>query len=251
MNILTGINIVTMLCTTIFTSYQQNLCINSGLYVEKGISIEEKVINNDFGYFKENIKIPYIKSINKNNEAEKINKYIENNILPSIKEAEEVADEYFKGKNEKPYYPYEVRYDYKVTKNTEKVVSLSSDYYEYLGGAHGRTVRLSYTIDYNNVKILSLKDLFNLSYDYKKVINNEIERQIKVKSAQDEYFFFDNGANFKGVTENQDYYLEDNYLIIYFQEYELAPYAAGIVEFKIPISIFKGNFKYWMKYKDR
>ena len=56
--------------------------------------------------------------------------------------------------------------------------------------------------------------------------------------------FFDNGNDFKGINEKSLYYLDNDNLVIYFQEYEIGPYVSGIIEFKIPLSEFKDNFKY-------
>ena len=63
---------------------------------------------------------------------------------------------------------------------------------------------------------------------YKKIINAEILRQIKVR----EIPLLD---SFNGISPEQDYYVSDQVLVIYFQLYELSPYAAGFPYFPIPI----------------
>jgi len=48
---------------------------------------------------------------------------------------------------------------------------------------------------------------------------------------------------FQGIGEDQDYYLQDGALVVVFQQYEIAPYAAGIPEFKIPLNLFGDKFR--------
>ena len=45
---------------------------------------------------------------------------------------------------------------------------------------------------------------------------------------------------FKGIKEDQDFYVDKNNLYIYFPPYEIAPYAAGFVTFKIPFTEIEG-----------
>ena len=40
---------------------------------------------------------------------------------------------------------------------------------------------------------------------------------------------------FKGIRPNQDYYLADHSIVLYFQLYEISPYVAGFPYFPIPI----------------
>ena len=57
---------------------------------------------------------------------------------------------------------------------------------KFTGGAHGITTRLSYSVDNKTGKELQLSDLFKNGYDYKKVINFEIENAIQMD--KDKYF---------------------------------------------------------------
>jgi hypothetical protein len=84
-----------------------------------------------------------------------------------------------------------------------------------------------------------LKDLFKDGYDYKTVINKEVNQQISL--APDNYFSGDLG--FKGIGDDQKYFLEDGFLVVYFSQYEIAPYVTGIPEFKIPLSQFQDGIK--------
>ena len=48
---------------------------------------------------------------------------------------------------------------------------------------------------------------------------------------------------FYGIKDNQKFYLEDKRIVIYFDLYDIAPYAAGIPEFPIPIDNIKNKIK--------
>ena len=242
MNIFQGIGIGLLITSSFSTTYQQNLLINSGLLVENKIEVSEQVIKNDYKYLKEDIKIPQLKSDLFKERADLINSNIKNDILPKVADAEKTAKEYFDntGNVVIPTFPFEIISNYIVNLNNAKLISIYNDYYEYLGGAHGNTIRTSYTGDKQNVRLLILQDLFTKDSNYKDIINKEIVRQINLEPD----IYFNSGKDFKGIKDNQDYYLNGENLIIYYQLYEIAPYVAGIREFKIPLKMFGENYLY-------
>lgn len=228
-------------CSMLYTAYPQKLCISCEIKSESKISAVEKSINKSSNYLKEDIKLPEIIGGNDEKKINMINNVINNNIMPKVKEAEKTAKEYFGGMGqEKPNFPYEVYSRYTVSQNDDKLLSLYNDYYEYLGGAHGMTTRTSYSIDKNKEVLLSLKDLFISGYNYSDIINKEIKLEIN-KNPQ---YYFDSGNEFKGISDNQSFYIEDDNLVIYYQLYDIAPYVFGIPEFKIPLKVFDKNYIY-------
>ena len=48
---------------------------------------------------------------------------------------------------------------------------------------------------------------------------------------------------FKTIDDNQPFYLTDGGLVVYFGQYEIAPYYVGIPEFKIPFSRLKDSIE--------
>ena len=241
MNIFQGIEAVLLITFSLCTTYPQNVLMNCGLIVENKIEVNENIIMNDYKYLKENIKIPQLKNDLFKEKIDLINNTISKDILSKVSEAEKVSKEYFdNAAGIIPKFPFEIISEYTITLNNPKLISIYNDYYEYLGGAHGMTTRTSYTIDKENIRLLKLQDLFKKEYSYKDVINNAIIRQIKLNSD----IYFNSGNDFKGIGDNQNYYLDNDNLIIYYQLYEIAPYVAGIREFKIPIQMFGENFLY-------
>ena len=72
------------------------------------------------------------------------------------------------------------------------------------------------------------------------LINNEIENQIKQPDKQEDQ---DKVYDFYGIKDNQKFYLDDSKIVIYFDLYEIAPYAAGIPEFPIIVENIKPQIK--------
>ena len=50
-------------------------------------------------------------------------------------------------------------------------------------------------------------------------------------------------ADFNSIDENQEYYLSDKFLIIYFQLYEYTPYVYGIPQFHISLEELQPYFR--------
>ncbi|ARK29092.1 DUF3298 and DUF4163 domain-containing protein [Halalkalibacter krulwichiae] len=117
---------------------------------------------------------------------------------------------------------------YEIKTNQRDIVSLTNSHYSYSGGAHGVTLLKSLTMNIKNGFVYSLKDLFKPSTDYKNRLNFLINEQIKERELP-------LIAPFEGVSSNQYYYISDKALIIYFQLYELLPYAWGFPYFVISV----------------
>jgi hypothetical protein len=103
-------------------------------------------------------------------------------------------------------------------------------YYYPFGAAHGMTTRSTPNINLKTGEFYSIFDLFTCSTNWVNEINKIIENMIKT-DPQYSYVYED---GFKGITSNQNFYVDENNLYIYFAPYEIAPYSAGFVTFKIP-----------------
>src|SRR5699024_11901197 len=83
--------------------------------------------------------------------------------------------------------------------------------------------------DLTSGKIYHLKDLFKQGSDYVNVLSNHVKQQIK---ARDIPILND----FDKISKNQDFYIADKCLVLYFQLYEITPYYIGFPMF--PISVY-------------
>lgn len=124
----------------------------------------------------------------------------------------------------------EVLGTYEIKNNQRNVLSLSlSNYTYHARAAHGMTIIKSLTFDLRKGEKCTLKDLFKPGSDYVKRLSALIQEQIKVRDIQ-----LLNG--FTAIRPDQDFYLADKSIVIYFQLYELTAYVYGLPMF--PISIY-------------
>lgn len=218
---------------------KKQVCINDSF------TIEMKKIDENSEFFKANIAYPLLKIkdkyINKdgyNDEIiENINKEVSTYILKYRDKIKTESEEYKKqyqdilSKSGEEYikYQYEVDADYQVTYNKENLISIPIKTYDFTGGAHGMSHIKSYNYDLLSGRELKLKDMFKCDVNYKKVVDSFIKKEIEEK--QDIYFNGEEG--FKGINDKQEFYIDDDGIVIYFQLYEIAPYYVGIPKFKM------------------
>lgn len=109
-------------------------------------------------------------------------------------------------------------------------------YYYPIGAAHGMPSMKTPVINLVTGKFYTLGDLFKGGVSWVNELNKIIKNMIETDK-QYEYIFKD---QFKGIKEDQDFYIDDSNLYIYFPPYEIGPYSAGFVTFKIPFSEIQG-----------
>lgn len=117
---------------------------------------------------------------------------------------------------------------YEIKTNERNVLSLALTGLGDFHGAHPITIVKSITIDAANGNVYELKDLFKPDSGYLEALSKMVSEQIKERDIP-------LLGEFKGVKPDQDYYIADKGLVIYFQQYEIAPYYAGLPYFLIPI----------------
>lgn len=200
--------------------------------------MDKEVVKKQNKYLKSTLEIPIINSGNSKIDGE-FNKKIKEDILNfyqlSLKEAQSFLDDF-----ELEESNFVADASFEVKKNTTNTISILVKYYKYSGGAHGYYEYIPYNIDLRNGENLTLKQIFKEDVDYKVIIDKEIENQIKELSKKEG---LDKIYDFYGIKENQKFYLDDGKIVIYFDLYEISPYAAGIPEFPIIIDNIKENIK--------
>lgn len=239
MKAISRVVMVLLIISEVIHTYPQKLLINYGVKNVEKVDIVDKSVEKDYGYLKIDVKIPQIVGMTNKEGENKINKEINLWAKNWVEDAEENIKDIF-GKNPEfiPNQPYELSNKYEISYKSDKIVSILMEYYQYLGGAHGITLRKSYNIDLETGKDLKLQDLFRENVPYNNKICEEIKKDIKENPNN----YFVTGEN---VQCSDLYYLTDDNIIIYYQIYDIAPYVYGFPEFKIPYNTFeKGDFKY-------
>lgn len=155
-----------------------------------------------------------------------------------INDIAQIADFYHTRKNKdalaKQEYSnrYDMFADYKVKLNDQHYLSVLQSIYTYSGGAHGTTIRYSLTLDKKTGEPVTLRDLFD-SDAYLYILNEYAAQQNK-----DIYLYEP-----VKITGQESFYLTDSELVIYYQQYEVAPYAAGFVEYHFPYTMLQSVLK--------
>lgn len=203
------------------------------------ISVNKEVIKKQNKYLKSTLEIPIIDSGNiqiNDKVNEKIKKDVLNFYEVSFKEAQSFLENFQLDESD-----FFADASFEIKKNTPSMISILVKYHKYSGGAHAYYEYVPYNIDLRNGNNFSLKEIFKKEVDYKQIIDKEIEKQIKElgKNDKDLYKIYD----FYGIKENQKFYIEDGKIIIYFDLYDIAPYAMGIPEFPIVIENIKNIIK--------
>lgn len=108
-------------------------------------------------------------------------------------------------------------------------LALMIEGYDYQGGAHGNPYRIVSNLDLNRSLKLKLSDLFRDGSDYEPRLLDIMNEQRQQHPSEYE------GVEAVTSLPEQDFYLTEDELVIFYPPYELAPYARGYVEFRIPL----------------
>ena len=122
--------------------------------------------------------------------------------------------------------------------------------YNYsFGAAHGMPTEVYAHVDLTCGRFYELKDLFKQSSDFVEILSEIIRKAIE-DGGVDSGIWLD---QYKGIKENQPFYISQDGLNIYFTPYEIAPYAHGFPTFKIPyediIGIIDTEGEFWNSFK--
>ena len=134
-------------------------------------------------------------------------------------------------------YVFELRQDVKYNEND--FISIVSDIYQYTGGAHGSSTWNARNIDTVTGDDVLLDGLFE-GDDYKSVLDRLIWEE--VEENPDEYGDLWEKPQIKDSNQ-RDFYLTDDGLVLFYQPYDLSYYARGFVEFEIDYSDILGYLK--------
>lgn len=182
------------------------------------VSIQTKV------FHEENTQIyyPQVYGLNNPNVEQRINRSIVElvNALIKLQYDEQQVSEF-----EQMIGTYEIK------ANERNILSLTLSNYAYAPyHAHGLTFMKSLTFDVRTGRNYSLVELFRPNNNYIQVLSREVQNQIEERQID----VFDNGG-FTKISPNQDFYVTDQVLVLYFQPYEITPGYVGFPLFPIPI----------------
>ena len=123
--------------------------------------------------------------------------------------------------------------------NKNNFISTVEEQYTYTGGAHGMTMRKSHNIDTLAQQEITLRDLFS-EEGYESTLNRMI-REVREKHPENYSDLWEEPII--KPSHQQDFYLTDTDLVIYYQPYALSYYARGFVEFPLRLTELRGYLK--------
>jgi Protein of unknown function (DUF3298)/Deacetylase PdaC len=137
-------------------------------------------------------------------------------------------------------YSYDSTYK---TIDSISYISYLETIYQFTGGAHGSTNNIAYLFSKKDgVQVKSLKNIYNdniynalSEYTRKELPAKLAKKTIIVSEFQD---MFDEGTS--STQENwQVFYFKASSLVVVFGQYQIGPYAIGIHELEIPLSVLE------------
>lgn len=135
---------------------------------------------------------------------------------------------------------------YKVKTNNDKILAL--DVYVVNTAGSSSDEHKYYNIDKKTEKLLTLDEVYKNTPDYKKILAEYIEKEMKRRNDEEEGLFFLPNDEFGGedtekALENiNKFYINDSgKVVICFDKYEIAAGAQGSPEFEIPDEVLKAD----------
>lgn len=213
------------------------------------ITVREKVLQQEMFYKSQvilsyTVRYPYFTSDRYQPVLDKLNSYYEATAFMYVKSdimklyQMAMAEYEYAVANDFPVRPFDAISEFYVTYNNDCLLSLYFDRYEYTGGAHGSTIRTSDTWDIKLSSLITLKDILPPVENVNEYVINCIIKQLNQMAKTEDFPYFEDYASL--VKENfnpKNFYISDEGIIIYFQQYEIAPYSTGIPEFSISYCI--------------
>ncbi len=203
------------------------------------VTVKTKVIKYERENISAELRIPVLESTQSGSDSyeaalKRLNESIELDITEFNQQMIKAADYYadLAKKNGEKFIPYVVSTIYQVTYNKNDIISITILYYEYIGGRNSY-IKTAYNYNLNTGRPISLKDLFISGTDYKSVINREIIEEL---TQNKDKYFPDAAKTFKGIAEDQPFYIEDDVISVFFGFHQIAPLESKIPVIKIPFS---------------
>jgi hypothetical protein len=193
--------------------------------------------DNEIGILRVDIKYPSIKNASEKESYLKINNYykdayetmrdyISTDALTYAKEDMKAAEAI-----EGHFINHYLNVSYKVTYEDSEKVSILIQASAFAGGAHGSHWLEGKTFDLNTGESLKIHEVLGLDLEVAKAyVFKAIEAELN-KAENKEIYYEDALEIYQDAYNFEDFYLEDDHLVIFFQSYALAPYVAGLPSF--------------------
>lgn len=170
---------------------------------------------------------------------------IDRNFVTDSTNLRTYAEEFVEEEGTDYFYSYSNYQTLAIARHDETVTSLIALSSINSGGSHPNSVQIAYNLDITNQRVLTLEDVIAES--------GAAELADLVRSAVDEKFAPIDGGNglFEDYASTIDssmsygsmtpyWYFNADGLVIFYNQYELGPYAAGIIKAELPYESLEG-----------
>ncbi len=131
-------------------------------------------------------------------------------------------------------FEWEYYVEYEVPYNHNELVSI---YFEQMFSsnrqAHPVNQSRAITVNTQNGKVLPLKDLFEPNSDYKTLLDSWMKEYLQ-KKKNELPLLIKSMDEFKGIEPEQEFYLTDKALVIFYQMYKYTPRPAETLKIAVP-----------------
>ncbi|HBG40412.1 MAG TPA: hypothetical protein DDW85_03220 [Porphyromonadaceae bacterium] len=141
------------------------------------------------------------------------------------------------------WYWYYMNNDNRILFQNDSLLSYAVEYSDYTGGAHGSFHVTYVNIDLNELTTLSEEDLFVPNYFKpltEKIVRNLMKKyNVTVPDSLISEGFFE----VEDIVPNNNFWLSNEGIHYSYNQYEIAPYAMGVIDVTIPYSELKDILK--------
>lgn len=162
------------------------------------------------------------------NAYETMRDYISKDALTYAKEDKEAAEAV-----EGHFIGHSLTVDYDLVYQDLEKVSILIQGSDFSGGAHGNQWLQGNTFDLNTGEILDLYEILGLDEEVGRTyVFKAIEAELK-KNESKAVYYEDALEIYQDTYNFEDFYLEEDHIVIFFQSYAIGPYASGIPSFEL------------------
>ena len=155
------------------------------------------------------------------------------------------ADEFVAEWGTDGFYSYSNYQQLGVARHDEAVVSLISLSSLYSGGSHPNSVQTAYNLDIENRRLLHLEDVIleEAAPELAKLVRARVDEKFTMIDGGNGLFedygdIIESSMNYGNMTPY--WYMNNEGLVIFYNQYELGPYAAGIIKVELAYDALKG-----------
>lgn len=158
----------------------------------------------------------------------------------------ERAQEYYRDQKD-IFYTFSNYLNMGIARHDDHILSILVVNSAYSGGAHPITLQTSFNLDMKTKECLKLEDIVEESAidEMHELLISGLKKDFSNLGGEilyDDYMdIVQNSMEYGNLT--QYWYFNHNGIVIYYNQYEIAPYAAGIIKVEIPYRELKGILK--------